>query len=126
MINKLTKSAVVGGSFLLPMLAFAQNPTQLYNLIGIFRNVVNMLIPIALAVIFLLIIWNGFKMINTDGEEKAEYRQTLIKTIIIFFVIVSIWGIIGFIGRTIGIGPTTGYPPPCPAGQYNPITKACE
>jgi succinate dehydrogenase hydrophobic anchor subunit len=124
MTHKFSKITLSVGLLLTPVFAFAQNPTQLYNLIGIFRNVVNMLIPIVLALIFLMIVWHGFKMINTDGEEKAEYRQTLIKTIVIFFVVVSIWGIIGFMARTIGIGPTSGTPI-CPHGPYNPVTKSC-
>ncbi len=124
-MNKFTKASLALGTFLAPMFAFAQDGTQLFGIIGIARTVINMLIPILLAVIFLMIIWNAFKMINADGEEKSDYKGQLTKSVIIFFVVVSLWGIIFFIAKTLGIYQVDGRVP-CPAGQYNPITKACE
>lgn len=125
-MNKLTKTSLALGTFLTPMFAFAQNGTQLFAIVDMARVLVNKLIPIVLAVIFLMIIWNAFKMINADGEEKSDYKQGLMKSVIIFFVVVSLWGIIYFIANTIGIGPTTNNTVPCAVGTYNPVTKACE
>jgi succinate dehydrogenase hydrophobic anchor subunit len=125
-MNKLTRGAIVGGTFLLPMLAFAQNTVQLFNWVGAIRTLINALIPIALALIFLMIIWNAYKLVSADGEEKAEYRGDLIKMIVVFFVVMSIYGIVYFIGKTLGIGQGGTAAIPCVTGQYNPATKLCE
>jgi hypothetical protein len=123
-MNKVTKASIAIGAMIAPVFAFAQDGTQLFGIVGIFRTLINMLIPILLAVIFLMVIWNAFKMINADGEEKSDYKQQLTKSVIIFFVVVSIWGIVYFIGRTLGIGPGGDFK--CPTGVYNTTTKACE
>lgn len=125
-MNKVTKTSLALGTFLAPMFAFAQDGGQLFRIVDIASVLINKLIPIVLALIFLMIIWNAFKMINADGEEKADYKQGLTKSIIIFFVVVSIWGIVYFIADTLKIGPTQNNYVPCAVGSYNPITKACE
>jgi hypothetical protein len=124
-MNKVTKASIAIGAMIAPVFAFAQDGTQLFGIVGIMRTLINMLIPILLAVIFLMVIWNAFKMINADGEEKSDYKQQLTKSVIIFFVVVSIWGIVYFISKTLGIYQIDGRVS-CPAGQYNPITKSCE
>jgi hypothetical protein len=125
-MKKITQGAVVGGAVLLPMLAFAQNTVQLFNWVGAIRTLINALIPIALALIFLMIIWNAYKLVSADGEEKAEYRDDLVKMIVVFFVVMSIYGIVYFIGKTLGIGQGGTAAIPCVTGQYNPATKLCE
>lgn len=125
-MKNIKKIAIGSGVLLMPMLAFAQNSTQLFNLVGILRTLINALIPIALAAIFLGIIWNAYKLVTSDGEEKAEYRGTLIKMVIIFFVVMSLYGIVYFLGRTLGIGQGGSAAVPCVTGVYNPTTKICE
>ncbi len=125
-MKKFTRGAIATGALFLPMLAFAQNTTQLFNWVGSIRTLINALIPIALALIFLMIIWNAYKLVSADGEEKAEYRGDLIKMIVVFFVVMSMYGIVYFIGRTLGIGQGGTAAIPCVTGQYNPSTKLCE
>jgi hypothetical protein len=46
--------------------------------------------------------------------------------IVVFFVVISMYGIVYFIGRTLGIG--SGWKQlsiPCVTGQYNPNNKDC-
>jgi hypothetical protein len=71
-MKKLTRGALVGGTFLLPMLALAQNTTQLFNWVGAIRTLINALIPIALALIFLMIIWNAYKLITVQTVKKNQ------------------------------------------------------
>ncbi len=126
-MKKLTRGAVVGGAFLLPILAFAQvtpGQVQLFTWINGLKQVINALIPIAIAIIFLMIIWNAYKLVVSDGEEKGEVRDQLIKMIIVFFVVLSIYGIVYFIGRTLGIGQGGTAAIPCVTGQY--INGQCQ
>ncbi len=121
------KLAIGSGAFLLPALAFAQSqPNQLFGWVDSIRSLINMLIPIALALIFLMIIWNAFKLITADGEEKAEYKGDLIKMVVVFFVVMSLYGIVYFIGRTLGIGQGGTAAIPCVTGSYNPVSKSCD
>lgn len=125
-MKKITQGAVVGGAVLLPMLAFAQNTVQLFNWVRAVQTLINLLIPIALALIFLMIIWNAYKLVSADGEEKAEYRDDLVKMIVVFFVVMSIYGIVYFIGKTLGIGQGGTAAIPCVTGTYNAQSKICE
>ena len=125
-MKKITKGALFGVLFALPMFTFAQGqPVQLLGWISSVRQIINLLIPIAITLIFLAIIWNAYKMITADGEEKSEYRGELIKMIVIFFVVLSIYGIVYFIGRTLGIGQGGTAAVPCVTGSYNQSLGAC-
>lgn len=126
-MKNIKKLGIAGGALLLPMFAFAQSqPTQLFGWVESIRSLINMLIPIALALIFLMIIWNAFKLVTADGEEKAEYKGDLIKMVVVFFVVMSLYGIVYFIGKTLGIGQGGTAAIPCVTGSYNPVTKACD
>lgn len=124
-MKNIKKIGIASGAFLMPMFAFAQNTTQLFNLLSALKRVINVLIPIALALIFLGIIWNAYKLVTADGEEKAEYRGELIKMVVIFFVVMSIYGIVYFLGRTLGIGQGGSAAIPCVTGTYQPSTGEC-
>jgi uncharacterized membrane protein YwzB len=130
-MKTLKKLALGGGALLLPMFAFAQSTglppgaSQLGGWIIGIRTIINMLIPIVLALIFLMIIWNAVQLVNADGEEKAEVRGKLINMIIVFFVVMSLYGIVYFIGRTLGIGQGGTAAIPCVTGTYDPVTKEC-
>lgn len=124
-MKKFTKASLFGVLFTLPMFAFAQNYGQINSWLSQVRTIINFLIPLAITLIFLAIIWNAYKLITSDGEEKAEYRGDLIKMIVIFFVVLSIYGIVYFIGRTLGIGQGGTAAVPCVTGSYNPSTGSC-
>lgn len=117
-MKKITKASLFGVLFTLPMFAFAQNYAQVNSWLAQIKSIINFLIPLAITLIFLAIIWNAYKMITADGEEKAEYRGDLIKMIVIFFVVLSIYGIVYFIGRTLGIGQGGTAAIPCVTGSY--------
>ena len=119
------KLVTISGISFLPIFVLADS-AQLFSLIGSLKKLINLFIPIALALIFLIIIWNAFKMIQTDGEEKSEYKGELIKMVVIFFVIMSFYGIISFIGSTVGIGPGGTLPISCINGSYDTKTHACK
>ncbi len=128
-MKNLKKLALGGGALLLPLFAFAQGlppgASQLEGWIVGIRNLINMLIPIVLALIFLMIVWNAVKLVNADGEEKAEVRGSLINMIVVFFVVMSLYGIVYFIGRTLGIGQGGTAAIPCVTGTYDPVGKVC-
>lgn len=122
------KKLALSGMLLMPFAALAAqgDTSQLSGWIVSIRQIINSLIPIVLALIFLMIVWNAVKLVNADGEEKAEVRGSLINMIIVFFVVMSLYGIVYFIGRTLGIGQGGRAAIPCVTGTYNDVTKVCE
>jgi K+-transporting ATPase A subunit len=70
------------------------------------RGIVNMLIPLAVACALLFFIWGLVVYIVRSGDikSKEEGRTRMIWGVIALFIIVSIWGIVGFLGGLLGIG----------------------
>ena len=120
---------LLGGvaAFALPMLAFAQGP-QLGN-IGTFINsigrLINQLLPIVVALALLAFFWGLAQFIFASGDEgaKDEGKRRMIWGIVALFVMVSVWGLVGFIGSALGVGQGGGNNPqtvPVPGVQGLP------
>ena len=102
-------------SFFAPVVAFAQtggiidmggtNSSQLQGLLSIVRGVLNIVVPIVITLGVIYFIWAVIQYVTVkDEEERAKSKTHMIYGIIGLFVVVSIWGLIGFIGNTVGIG----------------------
>lgn len=73
-------------------------------------GVVGLLIPMALGAALLFFLWGmSLFILHADDEsERAKGRKVMMWGIIGLFVIVSIWGIIGWISFTVGPQNTIG------------------
>lgn len=105
----------VSAMALLPFVALAQvnpgnlgvtnpntsNVTTLFNFVN---DIANWFIPFAttLAVIY-FIFEVGKYVVAADDKAKGEARKGMINGAIALFVVVSIWGIIRFVGTTVGV-----------------------
>jgi len=89
----------------LPAWAFAQQDQGVKGLIVSFGGIVKLLIPISAACALLFFFWGLAKFILNVGSEggQEEGRQVMKWGIIALFIIVSIWGIVGFIQSDLGI-----------------------
>ena len=98
---------------LTPAATFAQEaaPKPIVGLVQTFGVVVNMLIPILSLIVVLAFFWGLIRFIFAAGdkESSAAAKSIMIRGILGMFVLVSIWGIIGFIQQSTGtnIDPTT-------------------
>ena len=73
--------------------------------LGLFSGIVNILITIVVSLAFLYFFWNLAKYIKAaepDGKEEAKGK--MLWALVAIFVIASLWGIIAFIGRGLGVG----------------------
>ena len=71
--------------------------------------------PVGRSYVFnVFFIWGLAIFIRDSGnpEKKEEGRNKMVWGIITLFVIVSLWGIVAFIGRTFGISPNQSLPIP--------------
>jgi hypothetical protein len=102
------KSLFVFGSFLAPVFAFAQTNNaatkDVGGFVGLFGIIISSLIPIAsmLAILFFFYGLALYILKAGDPDSAAEGKSIMIWGIIALFIMVSIYGIIGFIQRSSG------------------------
>lgn len=109
----------------LPLAASAQL-SQTRRIIASIGDLVKLLITVATAIALLAFIWGLAKFIfRIGGDEKAvDNGKALMKWgLIALFVLVSVWGIIGFIQGEFGLPRTANSPSAYPLpGSLNPQT----
>lgn len=116
-MKKFTSSLGFAVGFLptlvLPFAVFAQTVTTptggLFDILDTIASILNILVPILIALGVVYFIWGVIQYITAkDEEKKKEARSVMISGIIGLFVIVAIWGIIGLLLDTFEVG--TGGP----------------
>ncbi len=100
------------GAFTTPLLASAQNVSgDLTGFVRVVGNIVNMLVPLVstLAIVFFFYGLAKYVLNAGDEEKKGEGKDIMIWGVLAMFVLTTIWGIIGFLQKTVGNvqGPTS-------------------
>jgi hypothetical protein len=97
-----------------PLLAAAQTPTPAQGNLGnvtalivSLGRIFNLLIPIFIVLAILAFFWGLIKYIQ-GGKGLSEGRSIMIAGLVSLFIMVSLWGILGFIGNAIGINNAGG------------------
>lgn len=81
--------------------------TAIQSLVTFIDGLVNALLPIVVAIAVLAFFWFLVRFIWKGGEDPEARKKSLGGmgwSIVALFVMVSIWGLIGFIGSVTGIG----------------------
>lgn len=104
-MKTLLKGSLVA-SAALPFLAFAQgSETNAFDILGTIMNFVNALIPFAVGLALLFFMYGVIRFILAkDADAKKDARNNVIQGVIGLFAIVSVWGLVGLIQSTFGIG----------------------
>ena len=78
------------------------------------KGVLNSLVPVLIAAAVAFFLWGVLQFVASgDDEEKRKAgRSRMINGIIAIFVMVSIWGLINFLGDITGVGSGTPILPP--------------
>lgn len=97
-----TKLFITLGGSLFPLLAFAQNDAT--ELVGTISTIVSSLVPIVSLIVVIVFFWGLAKYLLSAGDAEAarEGKSIMIYGVIAIFVMISIYGIVGFIQRTTG------------------------
>lgn len=94
-------------ALLLPSAAFAQTVNSFQALVGKVVAILNagaiLLIAVAVVVYFYTIVGNIFQM--RQGETSSDLKNTIVRGMLVIFVMVSIWGIIQFLQYSLFGGP---------------------
>lgn len=88
----------------LPIAAHAQLG-NVENIVESIGNIIDLATPIVVGLALLAFFWGLVKYIFNAGNEDArkEGKQIMIWGIVALFVMVSIWGIVNFIGSALDI-----------------------
>jgi len=109
MIKKILTTTILSG--LVPVIAYGQNNPIIQNnqgrslggLVDVVVSLMNSAVALLAAAALLVFFWGLVKFIYAagDGGEHLKGRQLMMWGIIIFFVMGSLWGIIGFIAGSV-------------------------
>ena len=103
-MKRLFASAFV---FALPGLAFAQASGQIgylfRQILEFVANTIAFLGPVLISLALLAFFWALIQFLFNKDAKAEESKQYLLWSIIILFVMVSIWGIVRFIQQNLGI-----------------------
>jgi len=107
------KFLAVGLATMLPVLSLAQNlvykpDSGVQGLVTWFQNLLNVAVPIIIALAVVWFLWNVFQFIVKEGEDKDKAKSGMIWGIVAIAVMVSVWGLVGILTSTFGtktVGP---------------------
>lgn len=102
------KKFIFGAMLMGPLMAFAQVSGPLSGTLSQVSGVINLLIPLMLALAVLVFFWGLVKYIaNASDEAAKESGKTLmIWGMVALFVMVAFWGIIGYVQNSLGLSGT--------------------
>lgn len=96
----------LGALIALPGLALAQDPTRIgylfRSILEFFANTIAFLGPVAISLALLAFFVSLIRFLF-DKDKTQDSKQFLGWSILILFVMVSIWGIVGFLQKNLGI-----------------------
>ncbi len=104
MIKKQIKKIILATSIIIPQISFAAF-TNVKSLLTQFGGLLSTSITIVFGLALVYFFWGTGQFILNAGDQKKreEGRQKILWGIIALFVMASIWGIVAFIGSTLGI-----------------------
>jgi hypothetical protein len=79
-------------------------PTTFAELVSFFLGLVNMIIPLLMGVAFVYVLWKLIDawIIHADDASKVEEGRTIAMTgVVVFVIMVSIWGILNILRNSL-------------------------
>jgi hypothetical protein len=115
------KKLVTSGSLVVitSFLPFAAEAQTLQRILVMISDVMGMLIPMALSAALIAFFWGLAKFIWNSGsaETRQQGMSIMISGVAALFVMVSIWGLVALLQRSLGVSSVTKVPAPSICGQ---------
>lgn len=112
---------LVSGSLVVvaSLLPYATEAQTLQRILVMISDVMGMLIPMALSAALIAFFWGLAKFILASGnaETRSQGMSIMASGVGALFVMVSIWGIVALLQRTLGISSVTKVPAPTICGS---------
>jgi hypothetical protein len=109
------KRFIIPALALTPVIASAQSLGNLRSLLEAIGNLVQLALPIVVAIALLVFFWGLVKFIFSEAQ-KEEGKTLMIWGVVALFVMVSVWGLVRFIQTSLNIDPTNSVPVPTVPG----------
>lgn len=93
--------------FVLPVLASAEELSNIKKLVIAIGDIIELLIPIVFALALLYFFWGLGRYILGTGQGKEDGKSIMVWGIVGLFLMASVWGIVKFIGDALGVGTNT-------------------
>jgi hypothetical protein len=107
------KFGIMAASLLaLPYSALAQptvstSVSNLNDIIRFIKSILNVALPLIIAVAVVWFVWNMFKIfLAGDEEAKASAKTNAIYGIVGIFLMISVWGLVNILYNTFGLDRT--------------------
>lgn len=98
------KKVILAAALLSPAVAFAQTLGNLETLLRSIGRLIDIALPIIVAIALLAFFWGLVKFIFAGADEdKAAGKRLMIWGIVALFVMVSVWGLVRFVGGALSI-----------------------
>jgi hypothetical protein len=100
------KKFILAALVLAPSFAFAQQKLgNIEDLLEAVGRLVNLALPIVVGLALLGFFWGLVKFIFAQGDSDAkdQGKRIMIWGVVALFVMVSIWGLVRFVGQAFGI-----------------------
>lgn len=86
----------------LPMVTFAQG--GVFDILELVAKFIGGLIPIIIGIAVLMFLYGVSKYVTAnDADDKKAANSTMLYGIVVLFVMVSIWGLVGLLGDTFDL-----------------------
>jgi hypothetical protein len=108
--TQLTIGALAGASLLMPVLAYAQTDKKLSDIITLVVDYITQGLFLIMAVAVLIFIIQVIRYFVLPNENRKEAGMYVMYSVIGFFVIFSLWGLVSIVSATFGIGDNTQHP----------------
>ena len=110
-MNKYLTSAVGAALLLTPFVAFAET---LEDTLRTVNNLIGIITPIVVAIGLIFFFWGlaNLLMNPEKDKDKGTSRDRMIYGILILFVMLSVWGLVGVLQDTFNVGGNQQITPP--------------
>ncbi len=110
-MNKYLTSAVGAALLLTPFVAFAET---LEDTLRTVNNLIGVITPIVVALALIYFFWGLASLLlgKADDKGREEARNKMIYGILILFVMLSVWGLVGVLQDTFNVGGNQQITPP--------------
>src|SRR3989344_1309683 len=99
------KKVILTTLALVPAFAFAQTLGNVETFVRSIGRLVDLALPIVVGIALLAFFWGLVKFIFSQGDEtaKADAKKIMLWGLIALFVMISVWGLVRFIGTALGV-----------------------
>ena len=88
----------------LPLFAFAQTATNIFNTAATITQIINgVLVPLVFAVAFLIFIINVVRYFIASPDKKDDAKSLILYSVVGFAVMIGVWGLVNILLGTFNL-----------------------